>query len=73
MATLLVVDDDDVLRGVMRKVLGRAGYSVVEAEDGLMALPKPLSAEAFLSTIERVISPAERRPPARSSERRSWP
>ena len=37
------------------------------------ALPKPLSVAEFLSTIERVIPPAERRPPVRSSERRNWP
>ncbi len=38
-ATILVIDDDGALRGVMRKVLERAGHSVVEAEDGSVGLP----------------------------------
>src|SRR5262245_22910286 len=35
---LLVVDDDDDVRGLVRELLGRAGYVVDEAPDGRAAL-----------------------------------
>jgi DNA-binding response OmpR family regulator len=34
MARILVVDDDDVLRGALRVVLEAAGYDVLDAGDG---------------------------------------
>jgi DNA-binding response OmpR family regulator len=34
MAKILIIDDDPVLRGTMRKILERAGYDVSEAADG---------------------------------------
>ena len=34
MAFVLIIDDDDALRGSMRRVLERAGHSVKEAADG---------------------------------------
>ena len=37
-ATILVVDDDADTRGLVRRLLERAGYSVREAEDGLAGL-----------------------------------
>ena len=36
--TVLVVDDDPVMRDTLRQLLGDAGYSVVTAEDGAAAL-----------------------------------
>jgi len=36
--TILVVDDDDASRVILREMLLEAGYDVVEAADGLMAL-----------------------------------
>lgn len=36
--TILVVDDDNNIREVLRFALGKAGYTVVEAEDGASAL-----------------------------------
>jgi len=36
--TILVVDDDNNIREVLRFALGKAGYTVVEAEDGAAAL-----------------------------------
>ena len=37
-ATILVVDDDADTRGLIRRLLERAGYTVREAEDGLAGL-----------------------------------
>ena len=34
MATILVVDDDDVFRAALRVILEAAGYAVMEAPDG---------------------------------------
>ncbi len=34
MAQILVIDDDEQIRGVLRRMLERAGHSVVEAADG---------------------------------------
>jgi PAS domain S-box-containing protein len=33
--TILIVDDEDGVRGVLTRILERAGYSVIQAEDGL--------------------------------------
>ena len=38
MATILLIDDDDALRGVTSEILREAGYSVDEAPDGKSAL-----------------------------------
>lgn len=38
MATVLVIDDDPHIRRVLRKTIEREGHSVVEAEDGKVAL-----------------------------------
>jgi CheY-like chemotaxis protein len=37
-ATILVVDDDPIIRTLINRALTRAGYQVQEAEDGLSAL-----------------------------------
>jgi CheY-like chemotaxis protein len=37
-ATVLVVDDEEVLRSYMARVLQSEGYSVIEAENGVEAL-----------------------------------
>jgi two-component system cell cycle sensor histidine kinase/response regulator CckA len=36
--TVLLVDDDDSVRGVIRRVLEKHGYHVIEAHDGVEAL-----------------------------------
>ena len=36
--TILVVDDDPHIRDLLHRVLTRAGYTVEQAEDGLVAL-----------------------------------
>ncbi len=38
MASILVIDDDQSVREVLRKVLERAGHTVSEAADGKTAL-----------------------------------
>jgi len=38
MATILVVDDDDGFRSMLRRTLQRAGHTVLEAADGSAAL-----------------------------------
>src|SRR5262245_17088030 len=34
MGRILVIDDDEMVRGIIRTALERAGYAVVEAENG---------------------------------------
>jgi len=34
MARILLIDDDDQVRGAIRRILERAGYTVVDAPDG---------------------------------------
>lgn len=36
--TILLVDDEDVLRGALRDMLGHLGFKVLEAEDGAQGL-----------------------------------
>lgn len=36
--TILLVEDDDALRGLMLSVLGEAGYTVIEATNGIEGL-----------------------------------
>ncbi len=38
MAKILVVDDDGIIRAILRDMLSGAGYEIIEAEDGDMAL-----------------------------------
>lgn len=39
-ATVLVVDDDEVMRDLLSRMLGRAGYAVQTAADGCNALQR---------------------------------
>ena len=38
MATIMVIDDEPSIRGLLREVLERSGHTVVEAKDGREAL-----------------------------------
>jgi len=54
MARILVVDDDDAVRGVLKLVLERAGYQVMAASNGIDALNiiKAQSTDLVLLDIE---------------------
>jgi CheY-like chemotaxis protein len=47
-ATILIVDDDPIIRTLINRALTRAGYRVQEAEDGLSALDKIATARPTL-------------------------
>lgn len=47
--TILIIDDDDIIRMVLRKVLEKSGYSILEAENGDTGLK--LALEKKPSTI----------------------
>ncbi|HID02859.1 MAG TPA: response regulator [Desulfobacterales bacterium] len=40
MARILVIDDDNMFRGMLKLLLGEEGYDVVEADDGLSGIKK---------------------------------
>ena len=49
---ILVADDDECVRGVMRAVLAASGYSIVEARDGEDALRQSLAAHFDLLLMD---------------------
>jgi cobalt-zinc-cadmium efflux system membrane fusion protein len=51
-ATLLLVDDDEVLSQVLRRVLTRAGYTVVEANSAAQALQKAAEQRPDLALLD---------------------
>ncbi len=52
-ATVLVVEDEPVLRRLISRILGKYGYLVISAADGVEALAK---AEAHSGTIDLVVT-----------------
>jgi DNA-binding NarL/FixJ family response regulator len=52
---VLVVDDDDDLRGLVRRVLERAGFAVVEAQDGDAALRAADETPLHLALLDVVL------------------
>jgi len=61
--TVLVVDDEDSLRMLMRQVLEDAGYQVCEAHEGHMAALTPrvpiLFVSGFVSEVETSALPGQ--------------
>lgn len=56
MATILLVDDDDAFRTMLRRALQRVGHTVLEAEDGRAAL-RTLSGATVDLVITDIIMP----------------
>ncbi|MBK5186832.1 MAG: response regulator, partial [Gemmatimonadaceae bacterium] len=52
-ATILLVEDEQALRGLMRRILERSGYRVLEAEHGAQALER---CESHDGAIDLVVS-----------------
>ena len=52
MKTILVVDDDAGVRGLLRRVIGDMGYQVAEAGDALSALEVLESSEVGLALVD---------------------
>ncbi len=58
MAQILLIDDDDVLRGILAKALGYAGHSVIQAADGQQGVELARAAEIDL-VITDLIMPVQ--------------
>lgn len=56
MKKVLLVDDEVLIRMIVKKVLGRVGYTLVEAEDGAAALRV---GEEHKGTIDLLLSDME--------------
>jgi signal transduction histidine kinase/CheY-like chemotaxis protein len=54
-ATIVIVEDEELVRAVTARVLGRAGYTVIEAEDGEAALRMLRRDEAIDLVISDVV------------------
>ena len=53
MKTVLVVDDEALIRMIVKKVLGKAGYTLLEADSGASAIAQ---AGAHPGTIDLLLS-----------------
>ena len=50
-ATILLVEDESALRGLMRRILERSGYVVLEAEHGAQAIERCVSHEGAIDLV----------------------
>lgn len=51
MKTILLVDDEALIRMIMKKVLGRVGYTLIEAESGEVALREGAAHEGRIDLL----------------------
>lgn len=72
MARILIIDDDDLLRGVLAQALAHAGHEVVQASDGKMGVDQVRSAPVDL-VITDMIMPGQEGVETISILRREWP
>lgn len=59
MATILLIDDDDLVRGMLKMVLEDAGYEVREAGNGRVALNQHLDSDVDLVITDLVMPEQE--------------
>ena len=73
-ATILIVDDESVVRSVIARMLAAAGYHVVEAADGEEALARAAALEtAPALVISDVVMPRMSGPRLVATLRQRWP
>mgnify|MGYP001249916860 CR=1 FL=1 len=72
MATILVVDDDDAFRSMLRRTLQRAGHNVLEAAEGATAL-RALSDATVELVITDIIMPGMEGIETIQAMRRTYP
>jgi DNA-binding response OmpR family regulator len=56
MAKILVIDDDEIMNGMIMQLLSEAGYEVEGAEDGSLGL-KRLASEKFDLIVTDIVMP----------------
>lgn len=59
MATVLLVDDDELLRNLVSRRLKKRGYEVLEAPDGRVALERFRSAPAVDAVVTDLVMPEQ--------------
>jgi CheY-like chemotaxis protein len=69
---ILIVDDDEMIRYILKEVLSGAGYAVVEAENGEAALQKLSEHPLPLVLMDRFM-PGMSGPEALQRIREQWP
>ena len=72
MARILIIDDDELLRGVLAKALTHAGHSVIQASDGLQGIDL-VRATAIDLVITDVIMPVQEGIETITVLRKQWP
>jgi CheY-like chemotaxis protein len=72
MPSILVVDDEDQIRRLIREVLEQAGYHVTEARDGMEALQQYRLAPADLVIMD-ILMPAQDGLETTTALRREFP
>lgn len=72
--TVLVVEDDDAVRGLVVRILGSAGYDVLAAPDGRAALAVAESCERGIAlVVSDVVMPGMSGPELVARLRARWP
>jgi CheY-like chemotaxis protein len=66
MSQILIIDDDSILRGILRELLETTGYVVTEAEDGAQGIELLRAGEGTETIITMRSSDFSRMPAGRS-------